>query len=367
MMGVVSYGCWAGGDCAVRAMCSEADLDGAMMGDGSMMADTKPDTFIVPDGPLPDGTCNGGAEDCANGMDDNCNMLVDCADPVCQGAGYSCTDAPPAGWAGPLAYWDAVAMTRPSCAGNYTGAATDLMSGISAPPATCGCSCSGSGPEVCGNAPGGLWDGNGSCNVACPGAVSVQNGGACLPTGCNPATTIVSASFPKLAATGLTCNGNLAKMVPAVSWSTLARTCAFSLPSQEGGCGASKLCVTAPTSPFGGPCITQSGDLTCPNGYPTKHLQYAGANDTRGCTACTCNTTPGTCTGGITFYATNNCQMFVGQISLGTNCSAVSSQPVGSMAANGNFFLFPGGSCAANAVSPNGTATEAMPTTICCK
>src|ERR1700678_3969885 len=42
------------------------------------------------------GCVKGAIEDCTNGMDDNCDGLVDCADPECSGDGgaYSCTALP---------------------------------------------------------------------------------------------------------------------------------------------------------------------------------------------------------------------------------------------------------------------------------
>lgn len=368
MLGLVTYGCWAGGDCAVRATCSEDDLDGAMMGDGSMM-DTKPDTFIVPDGPLADGTCNGGAEDCANGMDDNCNMLVDCADPVCQGAGYTCADAPPMGFTGPVAYWEGMStmMAPPACASPYNGMATNLTSGLGAAPAQCGCTCSGPGQEACGNASGQLWDGNGQCTLACSGGIGLP-ANFCVNIGClGPGSGYTSASFPKFPAQNGSCSGNPSKTVPPVTWSNVARTCPFNLPSQQGGCGASKLCVTTPGSPFGGPCIVQAGDLACPAAYPTKHLQYGSVNDTRSCTACACTYNPGTCNGSVSFYTQSGCNGFTGNIAIGTACSAVAIGSTASLQSSGNYFVSPLGSCSAGAVSANGTATPSSPMTICCK
>jgi hypothetical protein len=84
---------FSSGECTDKALCdpnAEASTnDNTTPKDAPI--DVPIDTFVGPDGNVPDGECNGGAEDCANGKDDNCNGLVDCADPVCQGAGYSCT------------------------------------------------------------------------------------------------------------------------------------------------------------------------------------------------------------------------------------------------------------------------------------
>ena len=362
MAGLGMYGCFSSGDCAVRAMCSD-DVGGDGSIDGSM--DARADTFILPDGPLPDGTCNGGGEDCANGMDDNCNTLVDCADPVCQGAGYSCTDAPPTGWSGPVAFWEAMAMA-PGCSGTYNGTATKGQAGLSASPAMCGCTCSGPGNESCPTANGGVYDGNGTCSVNCPGSVPVPSGGGCVNFGCS--ATLASVLYGKFGATGGSCSANPTQSVPAVSWSTAARTCAWGLTNQQGGCGANKLCVTAPSSPFAGPCVMQAGDLACPMGYPTKHIEYASVSDTRGCSSCTCTLNAGTCNGSLIFYKSGNCQGgVVGTYGLGQPCTAVTNQGTASVASNASYYVLPAGSCAAQGGQPQGSATPSSPTTICCK
>lgn len=83
--------CTDGGDndCDGKIDCADTDCDGKACSTGS-----------IPSGVCKAGTCQCGTsgEDCANGMDDDCDGLVDCADAddcaagvACQGAGKTCT------------------------------------------------------------------------------------------------------------------------------------------------------------------------------------------------------------------------------------------------------------------------------------
>jgi hypothetical protein len=338
-------------------------------GDASVM-DVRPDTFVVPDGPVPDGACNGNAEDCQNGVDDNCNNLIDCADPVCQNAGYTCAAAPPNGWTGPVAFWEAMNMMPPACSGNYNSVSVDTNSGLSAQPAQCGCSCGFPQNQTCPSATGAVYDGNGSCAIPCSGNFNVPTNNGCVNFGCSPSSGFTSALVPKFAASGGTCSANGSSTVPPATWTNNARTCAYGVATEQGGCMANNVCVGAAPNSFAGPCVVQAGDLACPQSYPNKHLEYGGVSDSRGCTQCTCGLTPGTCTGSVIFYAGMNCGGNVtGVFALGGPCSTVTGgglNPISAGTVNGGYTV-QGGSCNSNGSSPQGSATPAMPSTICCK
>src|SRR5580658_7572719 len=98
-------------DCRETATCAAPDEAG---GDGSLVdaptggdaaADADATNDAPSDSPLVSDhaadSCSMG-EDCANGMDDDCNGLADCADPACQSAGYACETPAPTGWSGPV-------------------------------------------------------------------------------------------------------------------------------------------------------------------------------------------------------------------------------------------------------------------------
>jgi hypothetical protein len=180
-----------------------------------------------------------GAEtSCFDGIDNNGDGLVDCADPTCASAA-ACVAAAPAGWTGHAVLYDGATAGAPTCAAPF---ATDLMpgrAGLSAAVAVCSaCTC---GPS---------------------------NGGACPAAG---GAKIVSA--PMFARIGIGCAGG---------------------PAATVGCTGT-VCQPRPAPPFAaGLCVHQAGDVACPAGpFTDRHVFFAGVNDTRGCTACACGPAAG--------------------------------------------------------------------------
>jgi hypothetical protein len=111
----------------------------------------------------PSGGCvSQGAEDCTNGVDDDCNGKVDCADPAC--GAFTCIAPVPSGWLGPVALWQGPSgSAHPSCPTPF-GNRIDANGGLNSLPAMCGCTCAASGQaclatgvfhadQACGSAP----------------------------------------------------------------------------------------------------------------------------------------------------------------------------------------------------------------------
>jgi hypothetical protein len=110
----------------------------------------------------------------------------------------------------------------------------------------------------------------------------------------------------------------------------------------------------------------QAGDVACPFG--TKHLEYAGADDTRGCTKCSCGDPAAVqCGGAIDEYAVAGCTGSYTTVNLpiagGGTCQNVaggtglSLKYVQSISA---------GSCTATGGAATGSAAPTGPTTFCC-
>jgi len=179
---VVAQGCadFSSGQCTDKALCDTSEAGATDVTVGDAIIDVSVDTLVRPDGDVPDGECNGGAEDCANGKDDNCNGLVDCADPVCQNAGYVCA-APPQGWSGPVALESVSGGTLPSCGGSYATSVQQGHDGASGSPATCGCSCSGPTNVQCNGVDVSYYTDNG-CG-ALYGSASLPAVNFCVSTG----------------------------------------------------------------------------------------------------------------------------------------------------------------------------------------
>lgn len=363
---------FSSGECTDKALCAETD--GALGpdtpkpdgngGDGTIV-DAPFDSIVIPDGPLPDGTCNGGAEDCTNDKDDNCNGLVDCADPVCTGGGYSCAEPPPPGWQGPMTLQEA--LSPAACAAPYAQPGTDAHSGLNAGAASCSCSCPNPATgELCNlGANVTVYTGSG-CSTSCS-TFGLPGGGFCFGgLNCAGGTYSVSATPPS--PSGGSCTPVSSTMVPAITWSLNPRTCLYSGPADPGGCMGGATCVGKPPAPFGGVCVSQAGDVACPGAYPTKHLYYGGVSDSRSCTMCNCNSpSGGTCNAGTLAYWTDpGCSTALTTSAYG---GCVNFSAVGNIHGvnTGAFSLGKAGTCTSTGGAPQGSATGANPTTVCCK
>ena len=87
-----------------------------------------------------------GPEDCINGVDDDGDELIDCADADdCPGSTYSCVEVPP-GWTGPLVGFPGN-ETPPPCSAPYVGADISTMQYPMIGWSDCGCRCVPTAPE----------------------------------------------------------------------------------------------------------------------------------------------------------------------------------------------------------------------------
>jgi hypothetical protein len=189
----------------------------------------------LPDAPRPSDATTADGENCFDGIDNNGNGLVDCADPSCAGVAM-CAPAVPNGWLGHAELYDGASMPQLGCITPWTSELVPGRSDPTAAPATCGaCAC-------------GAPNGSGAC--------AASGGGA----------TIAPVAF---ASVGLACEG--APTSPATV------SC------------AGTTCVAAPAPAFtGGLCVHQAGDAACPAPYTARHVYFAAVSDNRGCAPCAC-------------------------------------------------------------------------------
>ncbi|HEY5241383.1 MAG TPA: hypothetical protein VIJ22_07955, partial [Polyangiaceae bacterium] len=294
-------------------------------------------------------------EDCTNGIDDDCNGLVDCADPGCTTAGFACTAGPvPSGWT-LVAY---SATTRPVCPNSY-GVETAIVGSPAGAADACGCTCSG-GPAVC----AGTASYSGYPNACTTGATQVNlgvNNGSCGAVG----TTVTAGDYYQLyfASTAVAqqgaCSGTgKITSAPAPTFNAGA-TCAS--PSQLGaGCTAG-VCAP-PTGSVFAACVAHAGSVACPTfGFTQQVLVSTGSPgyvDMRACGACPCATgltcgtvsnvalfSNGTCAGGAAYNINTGCQLPTTSASIGSYevAYAVSGdatcQPTGSSPPTGSVTL----------------------------
>jgi len=333
---------FAGSECTVLALCD----DGTDAGVSSDV--TLKDMYVPFDAPLVEGS-----------VPDGFTM-----DGACTG---DCVDVP-AGWTGPVALWEATSGPAPACTGAYTGAATDVNSGLTAPAAQCSmCGCTSPTGQTC-TATVNIYEG-GSCTVT-PCATVTVSGSGC--TGYGPCGTdgdpasYQSGQYSWAVSGGSCTHSGGTPTLPAVSWSTTARTCAYN--AATGGTCASGTCYAPATAPFGGACVYQTGDVMCPSGFTNQHVFYASDTDTRGCSVCGCGAPSGSsCTGSVSYWHNTLCSDFPVSTTIPEGvCASTYTYYYDGQSVEGALGVS-GGSCTASGGQPQGTATPASPMTVCCQ
>jgi hypothetical protein len=393
---------WASADCLEKASCVRSastggqdvdaqgtDHDGpdAAADTGGAPADAAGDagTDAANDSMEADATPDAGArcvatgpESCTNGIDDDCNGKVDCADPAC--GAYTCAPAVPSGWDGPVALAEVPGGSAlPACPTAFE-ALVDASLGLSAPSAaTCDCTCGASGKatgQVCSAT--GTFHTDQACSSAPCATVAVSSAAtSCVAVGSTRCGSGGSFNMPAAPApSGGSCAPHVTTTTAPATWATSARLCSYvGGPRDVSGCSGASACVAAPASPYrAGLCVYSTADpppAACPAGYEESApiVLYAGTADTRACGACTCGgPIGGSCAGTVSLFGAAGCTGATGAASytLGSSCRAYSglSPAPGSVEAS---VTVSAGSCSVQAMpQPTGGVTPAMPTTVCC-
>lgn len=323
-----------------------------------------------------------GLEDCTNGVDDDDDNKADCEDPKCQGAGYQCL-ALPSGWEGPVQLAEGTDLSTLNCGGNYPNIGPRPGTDLNVPNAQCSaCTCgTPTGAITCHFPDISLYENN-ACGAGYrwtfTGADLEMNGvtsGSCF--GAQDPFTGPNGELPTAAATttppttgGSCVPGGGAPTKPSTSWNTQARSCAGPTGGNMAtGCGTNT-CVPPAAGQYNrGVCVYQDGDQACPSGvFSHKYVYYTGTDDTRGCTACSCNEPTGvTCNGArLEVSAGASCKVTPdGTVTTpGTTCAAVASSSEQSF----KYIVgtATGGMCPPVGGQPTGTATPTSPITFCC-
>ena len=338
-------------------------------------------------------------EDCTDGIDNDLDGKIDCADPDCQ-AGFSCHNplTPQLmglGWTGPFALADGLVAALP---GNCPGATypnpiyTGYRSPV-APAAQCSaCGCSNPIGEVC---QVDVHIIGGSCaqwvsGQACGVAFASNSNGTCdqstgfLPAGnttCGPVVGGMctmgsspcnqSASADPAVVVGGSCNPTT--QVPTVlpfSWNNAARACQ---PAAVGkGCASSFACLPNAPAPFGVVCISHVGDIACPvgSGYNTKKTYFdVDPLDDRSCSDCQCSGINGaSCSTTAEVYSdltVNTCATKIATIPPG-GCVPLSGNPA-VLGRKGVNTTMTAGNCSASGGTATGSAVGQNPITFCCQ
>jgi len=338
-------------------------------------------------------------EDCTNGVDDDADGDIDCADAGCASKA-SCVAPTPDGWTGPFALYEGPSGAFAGCPAAFPTQGYQGNSGLVGAPATCSmCMCGSPMGEVC-NIPTTATVGDAACGQAtfCNGPLPIPAGwtGACDGSGAFPAgqtTCGTNASSMCDTQTGVACNQSVTMAAMTVSagscthgdstptttpptWSNLVVACGDPATTAL-GCNSTFTCL--PKGPAGfvsGLCISSPGIQACPAGpFATQHLAYEGFTDDRDCSDCSCDMSTGaTCSATVTIFANgqlNTCTPPpVATLAISTaagDCKNLTGNPaVGSHTATVSGPT--GGMCLAHGGMPTGDALPdpALATTFCC-
>jgi hypothetical protein len=229
--------------------------------------------------------------------------------------------------------------------------------GLNAPAATCGCSCGAPQGVECSAV-------NVSASSGCASGttcVGTMPGHQCVAWNVgSPGGSACSATPPSAQVTGGSCAASPSTTVPVAMWSGQARAC-----SPPAGACAGGACTTPALDPSFKLCVEQQGEQSCPAGWSQQHVEYATANDTRGCSACSCGALSGvSCDpmasappiSDVSFYSDSQCTTLPTSYLCSTPYPYARYEPTPT-----------GGSCAPSTVAPTGSATASGAVTFCCQ
>lgn len=273
---------------------------GASSGGGESMSGGEMSGGSTSGGGNPSSSASGpcmatGAEVCNDGKDNDCNGMVDCADPACTSTSFTCTPAIPSNW-----YSAAFSPTsRPSCPSGYM--TFDIVS-ATAPAYNCNCNCMLTSQPLCTQGMVGIATKGSDPCPASPNISLSANGGACAVTKLTTERDGLVDIAP-LPATQGNCNGNVNSTIPP-PMQVQGRVCVA--PPAGAGCADGGACVASQQAPFTS-CIARSGAQTCPPGYPKHFSVGTSVQDTRSCTQCSCAVTATCANPKLTLYTDAIC------------------------------------------------------------
>ena len=257
------------------------------------------------------GVGGGSGENCLDGVDDDLDGMIDCADADCQ-PDHECVPEVAAPWEG---YYRVATSAFPADTPVLCDDGTMPVPYFAMPGggAQCeACSCGGIGGATCSLPTVQWWLNSAFCSGPPPlvltpantNCVALPNDSTCSNVCNNPQACGLGESAI-VGQPGCPSAGG-ASMLPA-KWGVEDHACR----SQEvgAGCSAAMVCVAKSPAPYDQTaCILQQGAHTCPGDWPNAIDVSTDGTDTRGCTACSCAPSDVDCVGEkITFYDDDNC------------------------------------------------------------
>jgi hypothetical protein len=290
--------------------------------------------------------------------------VSDAAPPPHCASGFACVPSVPIGFAGPFELYPGPDAS-PSCGADFAGQMLSGNSALDASLPACGCACGPAQGVQC-SAPTETFYDSVTCPVT-PCATANLTPGACTPLSVCGALLTKSMILPPSTPSQGSCAPVATMDAGGFTWGNYARACATTAAPSQADCPVATVCAPIPASPFRlGLCVEQSGDIACPAaGYNTKRVFYAGVDDRRGCSPCSCDAgvTGASCTATVNQYNSTDggCAGLPITYLPGASCQGI-QQPADLRLT----LMASGGSCAPSTSAPTGSATPAGPTTFCC-
>lgn len=342
------YGVWSFGCFSARGGMDDAVMTSTSEGDAGPGAGETGTTAT-------DGATAGGASTEETGQvsdssgEESGEPPEECSsDSICVGV--------PEGWQGPVLLMDE--DSDGSCPSGYP---TELWRGgsfLSAPAATCGCSCGElQGQYECGPARIRAYDAPEM--QVCPNTLDIAtwetSEDACVRLDELPRDTPIRFlnATADLSQAGCTPLPEIER--PEVVWQQRSIACA--LPETE-SCLLGK-CVPSPLP--ADLCVWQEGTETCPSRFPNQLNLFTGVEDQRDCTACTCGDPVGRCQVDVELFSGSACN-----ISQGSIANLECLLPDVDLASARFSFGGPAANCEAGDVEPTGEVQPSEPVTVCC-
>ena len=249
---------------------------------------------------------NVGVENCTNGIDDDFDSAVDCADPDCAAHGYQCAPTVPEGWQGPYVLYTGT-DAAPNCPAEFPDRIAEGGVTATAPAASCpSCSCGSPQDAVCVAKFTKYYTAGWGCSGGSVKYVNKVLGASCtelasLPSDWPHRTRFSGHSVQATCAPKTSGNASVGK----VQWAPNRALCGGA--SVGAGCGTKSACVPPAPAPYSAKvCVARDGDQACPSPFLLAFQLYTGVDDTRGCTACGC-AVGGSCTANVSMDNNSSC------------------------------------------------------------
>lgn len=328
-------------------------------GDGDLGSDDGGgDDLATPDDltpPAPDMVCvPSGAEsgaNCFDGIDNDCDGNIDCADSDCIAA--QCVPTPSTGFTLGITTTPAPAF----CPAMFISQVPQMNEGPFADSPDCSSGCTCTGVEMCSTQT------TSYPMASCSGESDGNSADSTMCRGFNVTQPTKGISTDVLSQGGGSCKVGGSSTRSATHWTASDQFCKTAV--MGGGCGAGMVCVPKLAVPI---CEVATGVVACDSGYnATAGTWYSDAtiNDARSCT-CNCGspTGGGSCAGTtVAFYTSTDCSG-TAAATLGysaQNCSFATT--IHSVRINGAS----NPTCGTGTVSLSGGLSGTGPMTMCCR